>query len=264
MKPEVIRQINENKKDIRFILDSGAFTAWKAGKTIDIDDYCRFIENLPFEPWRYFTLDVVGNPEASFKNYEIMLTRGFNPVPIFTRGEDLSMINKYYQTSDVVGLGGLVATKGNKGFVKAIMRTIGHRKVHWLGFNSQPFISAYKPYMCDSSSWSSSFRYASATVYDSNGRWTRFTKKDFALKPDRALLDLIASHDVDPKRLSINSEWSNGNKQKEYAIETLTHRTWVKYQQDVYNKPGVNFFLACSTEGQVRLMMNAFNYWRGK
>lgn len=261
MKVDVVKVLAENQDSIRFLLDSGAFTAWKAGKPIGLDSYCKFIESLPFKPWRYFNLDVIGNGEASFKNYEIMRARGFNPVPIFTRGENISMLDEYYKTSDVVGIGGLVGTKGNKGFVKGIMRVVGDRKVHWLGFNSQEFISHYKPYMCDSSSWSSSFRYASACVYDRDGRWLRFTKKQLALRPDQKLIELISDHEILPSRLANDAEWSNGNREKEFAIETLTHRTWVKYQKDVFKKLGVNFFLACSTAGQVKLMARAYNFW---
>ena len=264
MKKNVIEILKENQSRIRFVLDSGAFTAWKAGKEITVDEYCSFIESLPFKPWRYFTLDKIGDPDGSFKNYNLMLERGFKPVPIFTRGEDVSMIDEYYKTSDVLGIGGLVQTKGNKGFVKGIMSKIGDRKVHWLGFNAKYFLAYYKPYMCDSSSWSSSFRFASAKVYDKNGKWMAFTKKDFSKKPSDKLLRLIESHGVDPKRLAINSQWSNGNKSEEYAIETLTHRTWVKFQKDLKDKLDVNFFLACLTECQVKLMVRADKYIKGE
>jgi hypothetical protein len=264
LKKDVIEAIGENLPKVRLLVDSGAFTAWKAGKIISVDDYCKFIEGLPFFPWRYFTLDVIGNAEKTLRNYQIMLNRGFKPIPIFTRGEHPSIIEEYYKTSDVVGIGGLVGTQGNKGFIKGIMKVIGDRKVHWLGFNEANFIAHYRPFMCDSSSWSSSFRYASAKVYDRAGRWIPFTKKDFAEKPDQVLLDLIRDHDVDPLRLAKNMEWSNGNREKEFAIETLTHRTWVKYQKDVYEKLKVNFFLACSTSGQVKLMIRAFNYWKSR
>jgi hypothetical protein len=261
MKANVVRELESAKDRIRFVLDSGAFTAWKAGREIPLDDYCQFIEKLPFKPWRYFTLDKIGDPDGTMKNYETMLSRGFKPVPIFTRGENPALLEKYYETSDVVGIGGLVGTLGNKSFVKGIMELVGPRKVHWLGFNAAEFIPFYKPYMCDSSSWSSSFRYASARVYCGNGAWMPFTKKDFARKPDEKLLSVIREHSVDPRRLARDDEWSNGNKEREYAIETLTHRTWVKYQQDLELKLGTKFFLACSTDGQVRLMTRAFDFW---
>jgi len=131
MKPEVVEQIRK-LRHARILVDSGAFTAWKAGKSVDLDEYCRFIEALGDLPWRYFMLDVVGDPAATMKNYEIMLNRGFNPIPIFTRGEDPSVLEDYYKTSDVVGVGGLVGTRGNRGFVKGIMeKEVSERCIGW-------------------------------------------------------------------------------------------------------------------------------------
>lgn len=115
--PQVVEQLRQCGPDLRFLLDSGAFTAWKAGKPIELDDYCRFLEALPVKPWRYFALDVIGDPHGTMRNYEAMLRRGFSPVPIFTRGEDPSVLEDYYKTSDVVGIGGLVGTANNRGFV---------------------------------------------------------------------------------------------------------------------------------------------------
>lgn len=264
LKPDVIGPLAANHSDIRFLLDSGAFTAWKLKKPIQLDDYCRFIESLPFRPWRYFTLDVIGDPHGTIKNYEIMLKRGFTPVPIFTRGESPSVLEDYYKTSDVVGIGGLVGTPGNKGFVKAIMKKVNGRKVHWLGFNAKEFLAHYKPYMCDSSSWSSSYRFASGQVYDKNGQWVRIEKKLFSEKPNTRTLELIQSHGVDPHLLAKTEEWRNLRAEKISTILTLTSRTWVKYQQDLKRKLGTNFFLACAATGDVDLMISAYKFWKGQ
>ena len=59
------------------LIDSGAFTAWKANESISLDDYCRFIEKLPVTPWGYFQLDVVGDPDGTIRNYDEMRRRGF-------------------------------------------------------------------------------------------------------------------------------------------------------------------------------------------
>lgn len=260
MSNSVIQVLKENQKDIRFLLDSGAFTAWKSGKPIQLDEYCKFIESLPFKPWRYFTLDVIGDPEASFKNYEIMIKRGFSPVPIFTRGEELSMIDKYYETSDVLGIGGLVGTKGNKGFVKGIMKYIGNRRVHWLGFNAKEFLPAYKPYMCDSSSWAGAVRFASCKLYDKNGRWLTVGKKDFQKRPTNDILKVIAGYGIDPKRLAVAGEWKNSGSGK-YALEELTCKSWTKYQLDIGDKLGVKYFLACASDWQIKLMLQSYKYW---
>jgi hypothetical protein len=65
IKPDVLRFFQERRNELRILIDSGAFTAWKSGKTISVDDYCKFIESLPVKPWRYFTLDVVGDPKGT-------------------------------------------------------------------------------------------------------------------------------------------------------------------------------------------------------
>lgn len=259
-----IKFLHDNQKDIRFLLDSGAFTAWKAGNPIDINEYCDFINKLPFKPWRYFMLDVIGDPEGTQENYKIMLKKGLNPIPIFTRGEDLSLIDEYYKTSDVVGLGGLVGTKGNKGFVKGVMDgAVNGRKVHWLGFNAKDFLGKYRPYMCDSSSWSSAVRYAAVKLYDKNGKWYQVGKQDFAKRPPQHIIDLIKSYGIDPKRMAKENEWRNSGK-GDCGLEVLTCRSWTRYQIDIKRKLGSNFFLACASSWQVRLMHESWQYWISK
>lgn len=100
-KPDVFEVLKNQTLPYRFLLDSGAFTAHNAGKVITLDDYCRFIETMPIKPWRYFQLDVVGDPEKTARNYEKMLERGFTPVPVFTHNESLSRLDQLYETSDL-------------------------------------------------------------------------------------------------------------------------------------------------------------------
>lgn len=251
------------KDEIRFVLDSGAFTAWKAGKSIQIDDYCRFVEGMTFEPWRYFTLDVIGDPEASLKNYDLMVARGFKPLPIFTRGEDPSVIDYYYSTSDVVGIGGLVGTKGNKGFINGIMSHVGRRKVHWLGFTSVEFLKHYRPYMCDSSSWASALIYASLKIYAGKGRFISCTKKDFAKRPRQEILDVLDEYEIDPRELAKESNWKNsgvGN----YPTEKIAFRSYVRYQRDIEANLKTKMFMAVSCEWQAKLSLEAFEFWEAR
>ena len=113
----------ERADDVLLLIDSGAFTAWQAGETIALDDYCRFIETLPIKPWRYFQLDVVGNPDETVKNYDEMRRRGFDPIPIFTRGADPAILDYFYSQTDLVGVGGLP-------FVTLVEMRLGKRNEH--------------------------------------------------------------------------------------------------------------------------------------
>lgn len=239
-KKPVIDLLKKNQSSVRFVLDSGAFTAWKAGKPINLDDYCRFIESLPIKPWRYFSLDVIGDPHGTMKNYETMLARGFNPVPIFTRGEDVSVIDDYYKTSDVVGIGGLVGTPGNRGFVKGIMKHIGQRKVHWLGFTELDFVKHYQPYMCDSSGWDQS-RYGQCKVYLGNGSfiYTKFEK----IKKSPSILNCIKRLGFDIDELLNPINWKKNDLKIKIGVASF-----IKYQFELEKNVNTKIFAAVTSK----------------
>lgn len=253
MSAEVISFLKERGNGVRFLLDSGAFTAWKAGRTINLDEYCKFIESLPITPWRYFTLDVVGNPHETKKNYETMLARGFKPVPIFTRGEDLSILEEYYQTSDVVGIGGLVGTRGNRGFVKGIMERVASRRVHWLGFTSLPFLKYFKPYMADSSSWEMGARFASCPVYLGNGLPLVSLRKATVEQQlqNELIVAAINREGLNPEDFKIARNWNGG-----YSLSRrLGARSMRRFSQDVEKNLGTHLFLAAATSYAAGLLL---------
>lgn len=254
MKPPVTEGLQAIGPALRFVLDSGAFTAWKAGKPIQLDDYCRFLEQLPIKPWRYFTLDVIGDPEGTQRNYETMLKRGFTPVPIFTRGEDPAALDEFYKTSDVVGIGGLVGTPGNRGFVKGIMRHVGDRMVHWLGFTNLDYIKAYRPFMCDSSSWESGARYGALKLYMGNAKFLTIKKPQFQNRPAPEVLDRIRQLGVDPYRLAKLDGWHGGPS----ASRTLCARSGVALSVDVERQTGTKMFLAVTTTQSLDLVVQGF------
>ena len=258
MTADMVRLLNDNQTEIRFLLDSGAFTAWKAGKSINVDDYCRFIESLPFKPWRYFTLDVIGDPAGSLSNYEIMLRRGFNPVPIFTRGEDVSVLEDYYKTSEVVGVGGLVLTKGNKGFVNGIMQKVGKRKVHWLGFTSLTYIKAWRPYMCDTSSWNVG-RYNNLAIYLGGGRLsTNNRKADLLASRPRWLSTTASKYAVLESQL-----FSKCSKERNTAWVSLAAGSIVQKSIDVGRHCDTRLFIAVGDRKSVTLLQQKHTLLKG-
>lgn len=230
---------------IRFVLDSGAFTAWKAKKEIDLDEYCRFIESLPFKPWRYFTLDVIGDPHRTIKNYETMLKRGFKPIPIFTRGESISVLEDYYKTSDVVGIGGLVGTPNNKGFVKGIMRHVKDRRVHWLGFTSVPFVKYYRPYMCDSSSWSSAIRYGQIKFYIGGGKSIIINKKNVF---SSGIKNILESYNMDILSAFKKDAWRN---KPNSFINNCSINSAIRISNDFQKEFETYCFNALATKDQI-------------
>lgn len=250
-----IKSLNRVNGKFRFLLDSGAFTAWKAGNEINIDDYCSFLENIKIKPWRYFTLDKIGDPIGTQKNYETMLKRGFNPIPIFTRGESLSVLEEFYKTSDVVGIGGLVGTQKNKGFVRGIMKHVGKRLVHWLGFTDIQFLKYFRPYMCDSSTWESGARYGTLRLYLGKGKFVSINKQEFKDKPKKEILDRIKWLGVDPYVMSKVDSWHGGNS----FSRSLCARSGVALSVDVEKNIKTKLFLATATPLAVDLLVDGFN-----
>lgn len=252
----VVDLIVANQGRIRFLLDSGAFTAWKAGKTIKLDDYCRFLEKLPFKPWRYFTLDVVGNPVATRSNYETMLKRGFAPVPIFTRGDSIKELDGYYKSSDVVGIGGLVGTTGNKGFINGIMKHIGKRRCHWLGLTSLPFLKTYRPYMCDTASWESGAQFAIFRLYVGNGRTVPCNKVMFAKRPPDEIVEAIEGYGMKAKDLAKVKNWSGG-----YSVNrALNAASGVRLTLDLQRHIKTLMFLGATTTHAITLLLRGFEF----
>jgi hypothetical protein len=249
--------------DSRVIIDSGAFTAWKAGKVIDINEYCSFIKNLPFEPWKYFMLDVIGDPIKTKKNYDIMLRQGLNPIPIFTRGDDIKELDEYYKTSDIVGIGGLVGTKQNKGFVKGIMEKVKGRKVHWLGFANSKYISYYKPYMCDSSSWASPLQFKSLNIYYGKGIFKTISKIDCIKKPTKEIIDLLEWYGEDYKLLQFEKQWVNSGR-NESILERATTKSYSLFQYDIHKNFNTKYFLAISNLVDLKRLYKGFKFWKSK
>lgn len=260
LKNDVANYLNEIYQQTNVLLDSGAFTDWKKGKETSIDEFMKFITNCPIAPWRYFTLDVIGDEKRTEQNLDILYTNGFKPIPIFTRGGDPKLINKYYELSDLIGIGGLVGTQGNKGFVKGLMDHIGKRKVHWLGFTQNDYLYHFRPFSCDSSSWSSGVRFGNIPIYLGNGQWKKLSKKDFESKPSLEVMRIFNEYQEDITRVTKKAEWVNSG--KGLAIhEVMSAKSWTRFQIDLERKLGIKYFLACASFWQVKLMKDAHEFW---
>jgi hypothetical protein len=104
---------------IRLFLDSGAYTAWKQGRIIDVRDYNKFVREA--EPCLavYANLDVIpGRPDRvrttvdaeaaaalSYRNLQTMKDAGLQPVPVFHHGERLEWLERMLKDGeDYIGV----------------------------------------------------------------------------------------------------------------------------------------------------------------
>lgn len=254
MSTDVMRSISQHQSDIRLLIDCGAFTDWKSGKETSVEDYMEFLESLPFKPWRYFVMDKIGDSEGTKKNYKIMLNRGFKPVPIFTRGSDIGDLDYYYETSDVVGIGGLVGTKNSRGYLKHVIGKNKNRSLHWLGLTGSSMVGYYKPFSCDASSWEGGGRYGQISVYMGKGVMKSYSKKDATKSaPTSEIWKVIRSYGFDPRELQIEKNWRGGWS----TSRTLGCQSWTRYAIDVEKQFNTKLFLAVTTRQGVEMCLMA-------
>jgi hypothetical protein len=250
-----VKQAQKHQQHLRVLVDSGAFTAWKAGGSIQLDDYCRFLDKPPVPIWRYFVLDVIGDPVATFANYQTMRKRGLNPIPIFTRGDDVSRLNEYYDTSDVVAVGGLVGTPNALSFLNGIMKHVGERKVHWLGITRHPFLVHYRPFSCDSSNYNNSLRYGRILAYmPREAGLVELNREHFRQRPAPEIRQFLAAYGVDPRLLTEESAWRTNNS----LTHHITTRSLVAYAMAVWQKLGTLLFFAVATHYTIPDLVGAY------
>lgn len=100
--PSVIKEAKQYLNPKLKMLDSGAYSAWNSGKTIDIDD---LIEATKDPYWTHSVcLDVIGDAEASVKNSLYMKAQGSPAFPVFHIGDPWEHLAEYKRVFNHVGL----------------------------------------------------------------------------------------------------------------------------------------------------------------
>lgn len=253
MDERAVRTLREHQDSIDFFLDSGAFTAWKSGKPIALDDYCRFLERCPVRLWRYIMLDVIENPEATLRNLRTMRERGFNPVPVFTPGQSLTDLAEYYaDENDMAACGGLANKYTPKSeawlakVVAGVKATKPDAKLHLLGYTSFKWIKWHRPYSCDSSTWVNGTRYGAIHLWMGNGTFRIITKASAqkGLRPE--FLERIRALGVDPYGLMRLASW-RGTDPAVNLAHRINIRSWIAAATETQRAIGTRIFLACGS-----------------
>lgn len=264
-----IKTILENAAGkYHLIVDSGAFSAWNSGKEIKLEDYCKFLDSLPTDMnYRPVQLDVIGDAERSYENLIKMREDGYDPIPVFTRGETLERLDEFYTISDYVMLGGVAKGGTNKNYVKYFLENNKGRKCHLLGFTRVPFILRYKPYSVDSSSWASAVRYGQMAVYIGGGKMKRYKKQDFMERPSQDRMDVLHSMGFtfdEIARLGNTEAWINrssySQKQLSAFSQFVTLVACVMQAVWIEKHCGTKLYFAASDHNQIEGLLEAHDF----
>jgi hypothetical protein len=171
------KQVNMITPDkFTFFLDSGAYSAWSRGTTIDIDEYIAFIKAniecievcacldcIPGAPGRSATSqEREAAAELTWKNYLYMKAEGVDPLPVFHYGEDFRFLDRMIgHGCEYIGIGGLVGIPSDKrrAWLDRLFVRLTDKdgfpllKTHGFGMTAVPLIFRYPWYSVDSTTW---------------------------------------------------------------------------------------------------------------
>ncbi|MBN2209551.1 MAG: hypothetical protein JW759_09680 [Candidatus Coatesbacteria bacterium] len=136
------------------MLDSGAFSAFRSGRTIDVLEYSKFIGRNLDNIDLYVNLDVIGDAEASLANLRFMESRDLAPIPVFHYGEDLDVLRWMREKYCLIGLGGMVPRSRRRMFewLSTVFNKLPH-KYHGFGIGDASLISAFPFHSIDNTTW---------------------------------------------------------------------------------------------------------------
>jgi hypothetical protein len=146
----------------KIFLDSGAFSSFTQGITVDIKRYCDYVnQNIDiFEV--VSVLDAIGDPDKTYVNQIYMESQGVNALPCYHYGEPEEVLEYYVARYPYITIGGMVPISSPQ--LKIWLDRIWGRhlthldgtpkiKVHGFGLTSVPLMARYPWYSVDSSAW---------------------------------------------------------------------------------------------------------------
>jgi len=175
------------------ILDSGAFTAWNSGKTVDINKYVewclgfRASYSAQLARIRYINLDVIPGSKGvaassreielaaiqSMRNADFIRSVGLQAVEVFHQDEPFDLYDKIVQRAEgrliAVSPRNDVSTKRREAWLRTLCAYTAKKygvnnfpKAHGLAVTSETLVFSFPFYSVDSSSWTSCLRFGNS------------------------------------------------------------------------------------------------------
>lgn len=158
---------------MRVIGDSGAFSAMTSGKPINIDEFAAWAERHRDHLAWTASLDAIGDPSTSWKNWRYLSTNGLETVPTIHYGTEPEAMDRYAERGvDFMGLGGVAARKDRKNVLRWLVAMFRHARDHhpamrfhgW-GLTSRQYMAHLPFYSVDSSGFGAGYRYGTVSVW---------------------------------------------------------------------------------------------------
>jgi hypothetical protein len=147
---------------VKFFLDSGAFSAFTQGVTIDLNKFCDYCHRNADVIHMVSVLDSIGDCDGTWRNQVRMEEQGVKPLPCYHYGEPTEALEWYVSRYDYITIGGMVPVPNNQLEVWLDRVWEEHLtdaegkprcKVHGFGLTSPHLMNKYPWTSVDSSTW---------------------------------------------------------------------------------------------------------------
>lgn len=134
-------------------LDSGAFSAWQSGKTIELQEYIETCHTV--DACEIFGLDVIGDPKATRLNLEKMWEEDIQAIPTFHYGSNWKQLKWAVEHSDKIALGGMARVRDSQRipWIEQCFARAWPKKIHGFGLSSVKALGCAPFHSVDSTSW---------------------------------------------------------------------------------------------------------------
>ena len=141
-------------------MDSGAFSAFNSGATIDLVEYaetCKRMLASDSQLTEVFALDVIGDWRASEKNTQKLWALGVPAIPVYHPEEPWDVLEGLASDYPKVGIGGVATRLRGRAaklrFYEQVFARVWPKKLHGLGLNDEAIMMRLPFHSVDAPSW---------------------------------------------------------------------------------------------------------------
>ncbi|MDF5756635.1 hypothetical protein [Spongiactinospora sp. TRM90649] len=225
---------------LNMIGDSGAYSAYTQGVKIGLNEYAGWVRRWqPHLAW-CACLDVLGDPQATWRNWHELRTRGLATVPTLHVGTPNRWLHAYgEQGVDFVGLGGGLTT-GDAAGIRWAARMLAYARRHlpamrfhgW-GISSRAVLDNLPLYSADSSgTLGVGYRFGRLRLFDPRtARDTTFYLDGHSALRHRRLLELF--YDASPEQVLHGDASNRPLLIRLMARSTALYAAWLRKRHQV-------------------------------
>jgi len=175
-----------------WMLDSGAYSAFTVGHTINILDYIaeckrRLADRRLVD---IISLDVIGDWRASLRNTKLMWKAGIEAIPVFHYGEPWDVLTGMAKDYPMICIAGYTishALPWRMGYTSECFHRVWPAKIHGLGMTSTAIQMKFPFWSVDASTWTNPTRFGTYREY----RYQVHTRNNASDRNDGGLLYYI-------------------------------------------------------------------------